>query len=272
MGFVGLGSIGAPMARRLLRWPGGLVVHDVDPRACAAVKGAEVATGVAELASRVGFVSVMVRDDDQVRDVVGQIVASGARPLVAVHSTVAPPTPAALASAAGPRILDAPVSGSVIGADAGTLAFMVGGTAEDFAAAKDVLALMGTRIVHAGPVGAGTAMKLARNLLQFVSFTAAFEAQRLASAAGLDVRALGEVVRHTDAVTGGPGSVLLRGSSEPLTPDDPWTGVFTHVRTLGEKDLGFAVELAAQLDVDVPLARYALAHLGRALGLPEVAP
>ena len=80
-------------------------------------------------------------------------------------------------------------------------------------------------------------MKLARNLMHFVAFTAATEAQRLAEAAGLDLVALGEVVRHTDAITGGPGAIMHRDTTAPLDPDDFWYGVFDHVRALGEKDL-----------------------------------
>lgn len=155
-----------------------------------------------------------------------------------------------------------------MGAAAGTLAIMVGGSADTFADVQDVLALMGSRVVHAGPVGAGTAMKLARNLLHFVSFTAATEAQRLAEAAGIDLVTLGKVVRHTDAITGGPGAILHRTSTAPIAPDDPWSEVFGHVRALGEKDLGFALELADELGVDVPLARLARAGLGAGLGLP----
>ena len=98
-----------------------------------------------------------------------------------------------------------------------------------------------TRVVHAGPAGAGTRMKLARNLLHFVSFTAATEAQRLAEAAGLDLVDLGDVVRHTDAVTGGPGAIMHRDTTAPLAPDDFWFEVFDHVRALGEKDLAFAL-------------------------------
>ena len=96
--------------------------------------------------------------------------------------------------------------------------------------------------MHAGPVGAGTAMKLARNLIHFVSFTAVTEAQRLAEAAGVDLQALGEVVRHTDAITGGPGAIMHRETAAPLAPDDPWRAIFDHVRALGEKDLRFAAE------------------------------
>ena len=121
--------------------------------------------------------------------------------------------------------------------------------------------------MHAGPLGAGTRMKLARNLIHFVAFTAVTEAQRLAEAAGLDLVALGEVVRHTDAITGGPGAIMYRDTTAPLDPDDFWYGVFDHVRALGEKDLSFAIELAGTLGVDVPLAQLARENLAKGLGL-----
>jgi 3-hydroxyisobutyrate dehydrogenase-like beta-hydroxyacid dehydrogenase len=274
VGFVGLGSIGKPMARRLLAWPDGLHVYDVDPAPVEELvaAGAKAASGVAELAGEVGLLCVMVRDDDQVRDVVGLALGAAREGLVlAVHSTVAPDTPGQLADVAarhGVRLVDAPVSGGPTGAADGTLAVMVGGADEEFDAVREPLSLLGSRVVHAGPVGAGTRMKLARNLLHFVSFTAATEAQRLAEAAGLDLVELGKVVRHTDAVTGGPGAVMHRPTTAPIPPDDFWYGVFGHVRGLGEKDLRFAVELADGLGVDVPLARLALARLGPGLGLP----
>src|SRR5690606_7034256 len=100
------------------------------------------------------------------------------------------------------------------------------------------------------------------------AFTAATEAQRLAEAAGLDLKILGDVVRHTDAITGGPGAIMHRESAAALPPDDFWYGVFDHVRVLGEKDLGFAIALADQLGVDVPLAELARTRLGPGLGLP----
>ena len=121
--------------------------------------------------------------------------------------------------------------------------------------------------VHAGRVGAGTRMKLARNLIHFVAFTAVTEAQRLAEAADLDLVALGEVVRHTDAITGGPGAIMHRDTTAPLDPDDFWWGVLDHVRALGEKDLSFAIELAGTLGVDVPLAQLARERLAKGLGL-----
>ena len=272
VGFVGLGNIGKPMAQRLASG-GGLFVHDVAPEPVAALvaAGARSAGSVAELAGQVDVLCVMVRDDDQVRDVLGEALGT-ARPglVVVVHSTVAPATPRQLQVTAGRHdvlVVDAPVSGGAMGAADGTLAIMVGGSEEAYAAARPVLERMGTRVVHAGPIGAGTQMKLARNMMHFVAFTAATEAQRLAEAAGLDLVELGKVVRHTDAITGGPGAIMHRDTTAPLAEDDFWFGVFDHVRALGEKDLAFAIALAEELGVDVPLAREALPRLGKGLGL-----
>jgi 3-hydroxyisobutyrate dehydrogenase-like beta-hydroxyacid dehydrogenase len=274
VGFVGLGNIGKPMALRLARAGVEPGVYDVAAAPVSELQaaGASAAESVADLASRVDVVCVMVRDDDQVREVLGEAMGAARDPLtVVVHSTVAPTTPGDLAETAGRhgvRLLDAPVSGGPMGAEAGSLAILVGGSDDDFATVRPVLELMGTLVVHAGPVGAGTRLKLARNLLHFVSFTAATEARRLAEAAGLDLVALGQVVRHTDAITGGPGAIMHRDSTSTLNPDDFWYGVLDHVRALGEKDLGFALELADELAVDLPLARLALGRLGPGLGLP----
>ena len=279
VGFVGLGAIGKPMAHRLASAPPDaaldLWVYDVAPEPVAELEaaGAKAAASVAELAQRVDVLCVMVRDDDQVRDVLGQALGTARDGLViAIHSTVAPATPRQLeitAARHGVHVLDAPVSGGAMGAADGSLAIMVGGSDAAFAASAPVLSRLGSRVVHAGPIGAGTQMKLARNLMHFVAFAAATESQRLAGAAGLDLVDLGNVVRHTDAITGGPGAIMHRETAGPLTQEDFWYGVFDHVRTLGEKDLGFAVELADRLGVDVPLARLALQRLGPGLGLPD---
>jgi len=276
VGFVGLGNIGKPMALRLAAADDiDLSVYDVAPEPLADLEaaGATVAGSVAELAGAVDILCVMVRDDDQVREVLGETLGAGRDGLVvAVHSTVAPPTPAELEDMAGRHgllLVDAPVSGGPMGAAEGTLAILVGGTEAAYDAARPALGAMGSRVVHAGPIGAGTKMKLARNLLHFVAFTAATEAQRLAEAAGLDLVELGHVVRHTDAITGGPGAIMHRETTTPLAEDDFWFGVFGHVRALGEKDLGFALDLAGEVGVDLPLAALALERLGPGLGLPE---
>ncbi|SDJ80989.1 3-hydroxyisobutyrate dehydrogenase [Nocardioides sp. YR527] len=283
-GFVGLGNIGKPMALQLAGTDGiELWVHDIAPEPVAELSaaGAKTTASVAELATAVDVLSVMVRDDDQVRQVLAEVLtAVGERPegaplTVLVHSTVAPATPAELAATAHPHgvhVLDAPVSGGPMGAAEGTLAILVGGSPEAYAAAGPVLAAMGSKVVHAGSVGTGTRFKLARNLLHFASFTAATEAQRLAEAAGLDLVALGDVVRHTDAITGGPGAIMHRDTTAPIEETDFWHGIFGHVVALGEKDLGFAIALADELGVEVPLARLALERLAPGLGMSGAGP
>lgn len=277
VGFVGLGNIGKPMALRLASAPpeGGLelTVFDVaaEPLAELGAAGAKVAGSVAELAGQVEVLCVMVRDDDQVREVLGEALGTAQAGLVVVvHSTVAPLTPRQLEVTAARhdvRVLDAPVSGGAMGAAEGTLAIMVGGAEAAYDAARPVLERMGTRVARAGDIGAGTKMKLARNMMHFTAFAAATEAQRLAEAAGLDLVELGNIVRHTDAITGGPGAIMHRDTTAPLAADDFWHGVFTHVWALGEKDLNFAIDLAETLDVDVPLAREARERLAKGLGL-----
>ncbi|MFL6062583.1 MAG: NAD(P)-dependent oxidoreductase [Marmoricola sp.] len=271
-GFIGLGNIGKPMAKRLLAWDGGLTVFDIAPEPLAELEkgGARAAASVAELAGECSFISVMVNTDDQVREVMGEILGA-ARPgtVVVVHSTISPDLPPRLEDLGGRHdllVVDAPVSGGAMGAGAGTLAIMVGGTEAAYAAAEGPLRLMGSEVVHCGPIGNGTAAKLARNLLHFVAFTATGEALRLAEAAGIDLQALGRIVRHTDSITGGPGAIMHRSTTASLAPDDGWTSIFTHVRLIGEKDLSHAIELADRLGVEVPMAHYALEHLGRALG------
>jgi 3-hydroxyisobutyrate dehydrogenase-like beta-hydroxyacid dehydrogenase len=279
-GFIGLGQIGKPMAKRLADWPAGLWVCDVDPNATASLEraGAAVAATPREVAQRAGVVSVMVRDDDQVRAVVDgpDGILAGAREgtVIVIHSTIHPDTASSLARDAatkGVDVLDAPVSGGAVGARDGRLAVMVGGTDEAFAAAYDVLARLGELVVHVGPIGAGTRAKLARNLLHFVSFTATTEAQRLAEAAGIDLRVLGQIVRHTDAITGGAGAIMLRDSTKPIPVDDNWYPILDGVRALGEKDLRLAIDLADELGVATPLARIALTDLGSGLGLAPTA-
>lgn len=276
LGFIGLGQIGRPMAARLTDWPAGLWVHDVDPSATEPLEqaGAKVAGTPREVAEQSGHVSVMVRDDAQVRDVLtgADGVLAGARPgcVIAIHSTIHPDTAREVADLAAPhdaRVLDAPVSGGAVGAQQGRLAILVGGDADAYEDSREVLERMGELVVHVGPIGAGTAAKLARNLLHFVAFTAATEASRLAEAAGIDLVALGKVVRHTDAITGGPGAIMWRDTTSPVAAEDGWFAILEHVRQLGEKDLALAIELGDRLDVDTPLADLALVRLAPGLGL-----
>jgi hypothetical protein len=76
-------------------------------------------------------------------------------------------------------------------------------------------------------------------------------------------------VRHSDTITGGPGAIMIRDTTEPLAPDDELYDTLVHTRGLGEKDLALALELGVALDVDLPLARIALDRFGAGLGLPR---
>jgi 3-hydroxyisobutyrate dehydrogenase len=278
LGFVGLGNIGRPMALRLADWPAGLWVCDIDADATAALEaaGAKVAASPREVAEHAGCVSVMVRDDEQVRAVVSGAdgILAGAAPgtVLLVHSTVHRSTVDELVRLAVPHgvhVLDAPVSGGAPGAQQGRLAIMVGGDAAAVETTRPALERMGDLVLHVGPAGAGTAAKLARNLLHFTAFTAAMEASALAQAAGIDAATLGRIVRHTDAITGGPGAIMYRDAVGPLAPDDPWRPILEHVCALGEKDLAGALELAGELDVPAPLAQLALRRLAVGLGVRE---
>ncbi|MFM7068350.1 MAG: NAD-binding protein, partial [Actinomycetes bacterium] len=116
-------------------------------------------------------------------------------------------------------------------------------------------------------VGAGTRCKLARNLLHFIAFAAAGEAARLAEAAGIDPALLGEIARSTDAVTGGPGAILIRPSAGEMDDADPLKPYLAHALHLGQKDLELAIAAGDELGVPTPLAERALDLLGPALGV-----
>lgn len=275
VGFIGLGQIGAPMATRWLDWDGGLTVFDVVPAATEpfARKGATVAPSVADLARQCGVISLMVRDDVQVGGVVDEILETAAAgTVVVIHSTVEADTPAAIAARCAPKgvlVLDAPVSGGMMGAHDGTLALMVGGPDEAVAIASPALERLGTLVAHLGPIGAGTRAKLARNLITFASYAAVGEASRLAEAAGVDLAKLGDVVRHSDKVTGGPGAIMLRDTASAMADDDGLRPIFEHTRALGEKDLQLAIGLGADVGVATPIATHAHEQLGTALGVPR---
>ncbi|QKG26923.1 NAD(P)-dependent oxidoreductase [Actinomadura verrucosospora] len=285
VGFVGLGEIGKPMATRLAGRQAeaklDLTVFDL---AAAPVEelvaaGAKAAASVGALAAGSDVLCVMVNNDQQVRSVLDEALAAlgdrdggGNGLTVVIHSTVAPGTAAELqelAARRGVRLVDAPVSGGAMGAGTGELAVLVGGSDEAFAAIRPVMDVLAKKVVHAGPIGAGTRFKLARNLMHYAAFTAATEAQRLAEAAGLDLVELGEVVRHTDALTGGPGAIMYRDTAAEMEPGSFWFTTFGHLRQLAEKDLDFAIALADELGVEVPMARLARERLAPGLGFPE---
>lgn len=274
LGFVGLGKLGAPMARRLVDWPGGLTVFDVRDEAMTplAAAGAAVADSIAGVAAA-DVISIAVVSDEQVREIVEELAAH-AKPgtVIAIHSTISQHTTPLLADRLRPRgihVIDAPVSGSSGGADKGALAVMVGADHDVFEQVKPVFERFGSLIVNAGEPGAGTRMKLARNLAIYIAYAGVGEALRLAEASGIDLMQLGEVIRHTDALTGGPGVIIMRADTAPLAQEHDLYDIFVHTRNLGEKDLGLALALGAELGVDMPVAATALDSLAPGLGVPH---
>lgn len=275
LGYIGLGNMGAPMAKRMVEWPGGVTVFDLRTEAMTPLvqAGAGPADSVADVAAAADIISVTVLDDAQVREVVAELAAN-AKPgtVIAIHSTIADTTAAELAEQLKPQgihVIDAPVSGGAGAAEKGQLATMVGAERAVYEQIKPAFKCWASLVIHAGEPGAGTRMKLARNMLTFTAYAAAGEAMKLAEAAGLDLQALGRVVRHTDALTGGPGAIMLLDSTAPLAKDHFLREAFTHTRGLGEKDLGLALALGESTGVELPLARIALAELAADLGVPH---
>jgi 3-hydroxyisobutyrate dehydrogenase-like beta-hydroxyacid dehydrogenase len=276
LGFIGLGKMGAPMAKRLVDWPCGVTVYDVRAEAMTPLvdAGARGAADLAEVASA-DVISVTVLDDAQVREVVAGLVPHVAPgTVIAIHSTIADRTAAELADELAPKkihIVDAPVSGGGRAAAKGELATMVGANDEAFDLVKEPFSLWASLVIRAGEPGAGTRMKLARNLIHFTAFAAACEASKLAEECGLNLADLGTVVRHTDAITGGAGSIMFRDTVAPLRPGDFLYEPFLRTRQLGEKDLSLALALGEAVSVDLPLAAVALERLAEGLGVPHTA-
>ncbi|MGO8964645.1 NAD(P)-dependent oxidoreductase [Mycobacterium sp.] len=274
LGYIGLGNMGAPMAKRMIEWPGGVTVYDIRTEAMTplAEAGASLADSIADVAAA-DIVHVTVLNDAQVRQVVGELAAH-AKPgtVIAIHSTISDTTAVELADALRPRdihIVDAPVSGGAGAAEKGELATMVGAEREVYERIKPAFKQWASLVIHAGAPGAGTRMKLARNMLTFTSYAAACEAMKLAEAAGLDLQALGRVVRHTDALTGGPGAIMVRDDMKTLEPEHFLYQPFLHTRGLGEKDLSLALGLGEAVSVELPLAQLAYQRLAEGLGVPH---
>lgn len=274
LGYIGLGNMGAPMATKMTEWPGGVTVYDIRTEAMTplAEKGASLADSVADVAAA-DIIHITVLNDAQVREVVAELAARAeAGTVIAIHSTISDTTAVELAAEHKPQgihIVDAPVSGGAAAAAKGELATMVGAEREVYERIKPAFKHWAAMVIHAGEPGAGTRMKLARNMLTFTSYAAACEAMKLAEAAGLDLQALGRVVRHTDQLTGGAGAIMVRDDMKDLEPDHFLYQPFLHARGLGEKDLSLALALGEAVSVELPLAELAFRRLAAGLGVPH---
>lgn len=200
-GFIGLGSQGGPMARRMAEAGFPLTLWARRPEALDPFRetAAGFASSIAELGAACDHVGICVIDDDGVRQVCAELIPAmrpGSR--IVIHSTVHPETCFALARIAKDRgidVVDAPVSGGGQGAAAGTLTVMVGGDVEPVAAARPVFESFAGTIVHLGGVGAGQTAKLINNALMAAHVALAQHALNAGAALGIDRQALVDLIK-----------------------------------------------------------------------------
>jgi 3-hydroxyisobutyrate dehydrogenase len=254
--FVGVGNMGLPMVANLIK--AGHRVHAADVRReaveAAVSQGAQGAESAAEATSRAEVVITMVPNSPEVA--VAYLGPSGVlkgarRGQIAIDmSTIDPATTrkvGARLEAAGVRMLDAPVSGGVPGAVAGTLTIMVGGDPGAVAEVRPILAAMGKNVVHVGPLGSGEVAKICNNLLAGVSMIAAAEAFTIGTRAGVDPKILHEVIRTSS------------GNCWALAHNCPSPGLGPKAASSRDFAAGFMTDLMAK---DLSLARAAARDLG----------
>ena len=262
IGFIGTGTMGQPMLANLVKKGFQVTAWDVVGAAldAAARLGAERAGSAREAVASAELVITMLPSSANVEAVywgeggIGDCVALGR--LCIDMSTIDPLTSqrvAARLKERGVRVLDAPVSGGVGGAAAGSLAIMVGGDAADLEEAKPALAAMGANIIHVGAIGAGEVAKLCNNLISGSALIAVAEAFRIGEAYGVDPQVLTEVIAKSSGATWVmahmhpvPGIVDNAASSRQYAPG------FT--TDLMAKDLGLAVGAARDKRVPVVVA------------------
>ena len=204
VGFIGLGAMGGPMALNLVKHGFLLVVHDIDPAKAERLRaaGAAVADSPDAVAAAVGRTICMVETTAQAETVIAGAhgIIRTAKPghIVICMSTIDPFAARRLGDTlakSGIAMLDAPVSGGTVRAESGELSVIGGGAPETFEACRDLFKAMGTKIFHVGDLGQGLAMKLVNNMLVQVNAVAVAEALVLGVKAGLDPRAIYDVVR-----------------------------------------------------------------------------
>jgi 3-hydroxyisobutyrate dehydrogenase len=259
--FIGLGHMGGHMCRNVITAGFDVTAYDLDPAALerAAADGARAADGIADCVRDAEILLTSLPGPPQVEAV---LCGAGGS-----ESAIAAMTPGSLvvdvstsslevgrraraaADAAGVALLDAPVAGQTIGAEAGTLAIYAGGEPEAFARALPVLEAMGDpqRIFLLGPGGCGYAVKLLLNLTWFIQAVATAEALAIGVKAGVDLSNL-----HTALVASPANSVFLEHDVLPLLERGDYDEGFT--MKLVTKDLGLAVDLARDVGVPVELS------------------
>ncbi|MCA0914705.1 3-hydroxyisobutyrate dehydrogenase [Marinobacter nauticus] len=241
--FIGLGNMGAPMAANLLKAGHDVTVFDLSKPAVEALvaEGARTADSGKAAAEGAECVITMLPAGKHVEAVYlgddGLLAALPAGTLVIDSSTIAPETARNVAEQAAERelaFIDAPVSGGVGGAKAGTLTFICGGDASTFEQAKPILEGMGKNIFHAGPHGAGQVAKICNNMLLAILMAGTSEALALGAKNGLDPAVLSEIMKQSS------------GGNWALNVYNPWPGVMEGVPASREYQGGFLVNLMAK--------------------------
>ena len=259
IGFIGLGIMGKPMAKNLIKAGHELTVFDInpDPVEELASMGAKKGASAAEVASSVELVITMLPNSPDVRNVVfgNNGILEGAREgLIYVDmSSIAPGVSIEVGkalAAKGVKMLDAPVSGGEPKAIDGTIAIMVGGDEATFKAIEEILLVMGSSAVLVGDIGSGNTTKLANQIIVAINIAAMSEAMILAEKAGVNPRKVYEAIR------GGLAGSTVLDAKVPLVLDGnfkPGFRIELHI-----KDLTNAMETAHAKDAPIPLTSQVL--------------
>lgn len=257
--FIGLGNMGGGMAANLAKAGHDVRAFDLseDALARAVEAGCQRAASAAGAVTGAEAVVTMLPAGKHVAGVYESDVFPNAAPgtLLLDCSTIDVATARAnieAATAKGLVAVDAPVSGGIAAANAGTLTFMVGGTDEGFARAEPILSAMGKAVIHAGDAGAGQAAKICNNMLLGASMIATCESLALAQKLGLDPRKFFDIASVSSGQCWSLTSYAPLPGVGPTTPaDNDYKGGFAAALML--KDLRLAMEAAASVDADVPM-------------------
>jgi 3-hydroxyisobutyrate dehydrogenase len=253
LGFIGLGIMGRPMVKNLLKASYEVTVWNrSEPGIKASIEaGAKRGSSPADVASKVDVVLTCVTDSPDVKQVyLGEKgVIESARPgMIAIdHSTISPSVAREVAAELGRkgvRMLDAPISGGEIGAIQGTLSIMVGGPEETFGECRPILEAMGKRITYIGPSGLGQTVKLCNQIIGALTNLAMCEGLILAAKAGADMNKMVEAVS-----AGAAGSWALSNLAPKILKRDFKPGFMIRLQ---QKDLRLVLEAAKELKLSLP--------------------
>ncbi|MCG6557229.1 3-hydroxyisobutyrate dehydrogenase [Ruegeria sp. 1NDH52C] len=263
IGFIGLGNMGAPMAANLAKAGHEVTGFDMAP---VEVAGVTRAASASEAARGADVVVTMLPNGQILRAVAAEVIpAMTAGAALVDCSTVDVDSARAVAAdaeAAGLLAVDAPVSGGIGGAAAGTLTFMAGGSEAAFDKAKPLFDIMGQKAVHCGVAGAGQAAKICNNMILGVTMIATCEAFALADKLGLDRQKMFDVVSTSSGYSWTMNAYCPAPGVGPLSPaDNDYKPGFAAELML--KDLRLSQQAAGSADADTPMGQLAEALYAR---------